>query len=82
MLIHLDTAICSGHGRCYDVAPDLLEPDDDGRGIVRRAEVPAHLEDAARLAAASCPEGAIAIDPVTKVDTAIKAPGGSDDRSD
>jgi len=62
MLIHIDEAICSGHGRCYDVAPDLFEPGDDGRGFVRCAEVPAHLEGVARLAAASCPEGAIGID--------------------
>jgi ferredoxin len=63
MRISIDDTRCSGHGRCYDVAADLFDAGDDGRGVVRITDVPAHLEGAARLAVGSCPEGAIGIDP-------------------
>ena len=25
--LRIDRDICTGHGRCYDTAPDLIEPD-------------------------------------------------------
>ena len=28
MRVHVDEARCEGHGRCYDLAPDLFEPDE------------------------------------------------------
>jgi len=62
MRISIDGERCSGHGRCYDVAADLFDADDEGRGVVRMNDVPAHLEDVVRLAVGSCPEGAIAIE--------------------
>jgi ferredoxin len=62
MQIRIDAAVCTGHGRCYSLAPDLLEPDDDGYGAVTQSEVPPHLVDAARQAAASCPERAVHLD--------------------
>ncbi|WP_322938508.1 ferredoxin [Nocardioides bizhenqiangii] len=55
--------LCRGHGRCYDLAEDFLEDDDEGFVTVRgqTVDVPAdHVEDV-RNAAASCPEGAITI---------------------
>jgi ferredoxin len=53
---------CQGHGRCYDLAPDLFGEDDEGYGTVLADGVvpPAH-ERAARLAAANCPEHAVEI---------------------
>ena len=63
MRISIDDTRCSGHGRCYDVAADLFDADDDGRGILRMNDVPARLEGAARLAEGSCPEGAIGLEP-------------------
>lgn len=59
MRIEIDVETCTGHGRCYTVAPDLFEPDDEGRGVVLRAEVPAEFEPQARSAVASCPERAV-----------------------
>jgi ferredoxin len=59
MEIAIDDAACTGHGRCYAVAPALFEPDDDGRGVVLQADVPVDLEDKARAAATSCPERAV-----------------------
>jgi len=62
MNIWLDADICTGHGRCYDCAPDLFDCDDSGRGVLRSAEVLPDLEAQARRAVGSCPEGAIRIE--------------------
>jgi ferredoxin len=59
----VDGASCMGHGRCYQVAPDLLSFDDEGYVTIRDAtiDVPANLLDAAEDAAGTCPEQAIAL---------------------
>lgn len=53
--------LCTGHGRCYSLAADLLDYDDEGyvtaRGQV--VDVPADQADDARNAVGSCPERAI-----------------------
>jgi ferredoxin len=61
--LSVDTALCSGHGRCYTLAPGLLEDDDEGYVTVRGQEiaVPADQVDDARNAAGTCPERAIAL---------------------
>lgn len=59
MQLHLNREICSGHGRCYTVAPSLFQDDDEGYGHLKVEDVPAELKDEAELALASCPEGAI-----------------------
>jgi len=54
--------LCRGHGRCYTVAPDLLEDDDDEGYVTVRGQqidVPADQAEDARDAAGSCPERAI-----------------------
>lgn len=64
MRINLDSDKCQGHGRCYALAPDLFEPDDEGYAVMLVASgsvVAPGLEDAARLAADNCPEYAITI---------------------
>lgn len=30
--VEIDTDRCSGHGRCYALAPQVFEPDDEGYG--------------------------------------------------
>jgi ferredoxin len=64
MRISIDHEACTGHGRCYALAPELFEADDDGYGRVVDAFgiVPPELEEAARRAANNCPERAIALD--------------------
>jgi ferredoxin len=62
MRIRIDSDACTGHGRCYTLAPELFVPDDDGFGQVTRADVPPDLEVAARRAATSCPEGAVILE--------------------
>jgi len=60
--VSIDHNACTGHGRCYTLAPDVFESDDSGYGQVRVAEVPPELEDQARAAVRNCPERAISID--------------------
>jgi ferredoxin len=59
---------CEGHGRCYDHAPDLFRPDDDGFGVVVNTEIGEDLGEAARFAALACPERAIEVEPVESAD--------------
>jgi ferredoxin len=58
--IRIDPERCQGHGRCYDLAPDLFGDDDEGYGMVLGGGVVSPgLEREARLAVANCPEQAI-----------------------
>jgi len=64
MRLAVQADLCRGHGRCYSLAPNLLEDDDDEGYVSARGqeiEVPAGLVDDARSAADSCPERAIAL---------------------
>ena len=61
MRIEVDAELCTGHGRCYSLAPEVYEADDEGYCATRSLEVPAGLEDAARLGAKNCPERAISV---------------------
>ena len=63
MRLAIDGAGCMGHGRCYQVAPDLLTFDDEGYVTVRgeTIDVPADQRKAAEDAAGTCPEQAIAL---------------------
>lgn len=63
MKVHVDPDRCQGHGRCYDTAPELFEPDDIGNSHeVGDGNVPADLEHKARVAVGNCPEHAITIE--------------------
>jgi ferredoxin len=59
MKVTIDSVACQGHGRCYEIAPDVFTDDDRGRGEVINADVPANLQDQVRRAVAACPEKAI-----------------------
>ena len=59
MEIRFDVEACTGHGRCYTLAPEFYEADDDGYCIDPTGPVPVALEDAADLGVLNCPEGAI-----------------------
>jgi ferredoxin len=58
--VQINSALCQGHGRCYDLAPGLFGEDDEGYGAVPGdGTVPAGQEQDARLAVANCPEYAV-----------------------
>lgn len=60
--VQIDDDRCTGHGRCYSVAPELFECDDDtGYGVVRADSFSGELIEAARLAVSNCPEDAITV---------------------
>lgn len=62
MRLHLDTDKCQGHNRCYALAPELFDVDDYGTAILLvTGDVPAELQEKARLTVANCPEYAITI---------------------
>jgi ferredoxin len=61
--ISYDRSACQGHNRCYLLAPELFDVDDEGYAILRiDGDVPTELEDKARLAADNCPEYAITVE--------------------
>jgi ferredoxin len=54
---------CTGHGRCYAVAKDVYDADDEGYNVARGStfDVSDDLAEQARLGAINCPESAITI---------------------
>jgi len=61
MRILIDPDLCTGHGRCYSLAPALVDADDRGHGSVIGSDVPVDQLAAARTAASNCPEQAISL---------------------
>jgi ferredoxin len=58
--VSVDASACTGHGRCYDVAPGLFEDDEEGYSVVKRNGLLYPREaEAATLAVRLCPERAI-----------------------
>jgi ferredoxin len=53
---------CTGHGRCYSLAPELFDGDDYGHSILRTPDVPIGLESRAQLAVESCPESCLRLE--------------------
>ncbi len=63
MRISIDQERCQGHGRCYAIAPELVEPDDIGNAqVIGDGSVPPALEDDARKAQGNCPEDAVILE--------------------
>ena len=61
MEIAVDHHRCQGHGRCYDLAPEVFGADDDGHVVllVPDGRVPPDAEPQAILAVRNCPERAL-----------------------
>lgn len=64
MKISIDHEACTGHGRCYALAPDLIEDDEQGYGQVRgNGEVTDAALQSAQAASRACPEQAVHLEP-------------------
>ena len=63
MRISVNHEVCSGHGRCASVAPDVYTLDDNGYNAMDDTEVEPGKEDRARIGADNCPERAITLIP-------------------
>ena len=63
MKLTIDTHTCTGHGRCYYYAPDLVTSDDRGYGEVIEpdADVSEEFLPQARRVVQTCPERAISL---------------------
>jgi ferredoxin len=58
--LRIDSERCQGHGRCYDLVPELFGEDDEGYGkVLGTGVVPPDKVQEARRAVANCPERAI-----------------------
>jgi len=58
------SSACLGHGRCYSLAPQLLESDDEGYVTIAGGdpiEIPEDLHELADEVAGTCPENAITL---------------------
>lgn len=60
--VALDRSRCQGHGRCYDAAPGILEPDEEGYAVLTSAEVDEAQRDAVTRAVRGCPERALSLE--------------------
>ena len=65
----LDRAACTGHGRCYTVAPELFRDDEQGFGVVTIPTIAGDRLAEANQAVAACPERAITVAPVPDLET-------------
>jgi ferredoxin len=59
--ISVDPELCTGHGRCYTLAPDIFDADEFGHSKVLVDEVADELEEHATTAEQNCPESAITL---------------------
>jgi ferredoxin len=60
MKLQINSELCQGHGRCYDLAPGLFGADEEGYGqVLGDGIVPQDAEHDASLAELNCPEQAI-----------------------
>jgi len=58
--LRIDSERCQGHGRCYDLVPELFGEDDEGYGtVLGTGVVPLDKVQEARRTVANCPERAI-----------------------
>ena len=63
MRITFDREKCQGHGRCYSLAADLFDADDEGYAVVLvHGDLTEEQVAAAQLAADNCPEYAISVE--------------------
>jgi ferredoxin len=63
MKINFDRDACQGHNRCYMLAPELFDVDDEGYAILLvDGDIPDELADKAQLTVDNCPEYAITLE--------------------
>lgn len=62
MHVSIDTDLCQGHARCWEICPEVFDLDDEGHGRAQFDQVPAEFADRTREAADNCPERAISLD--------------------
>ena len=62
MKVVVDNSKYQGHGRCYDLSPEVFAADEDGYVLLNiEGDIPADLEHKARTAVLNCPENALSL---------------------
>jgi ferredoxin len=61
MRISIDRSLCTGHGRCFSLAPEVFDCDEEGFSVLRLETITPDLEAAAWRGAGGCPEQAITV---------------------
>jgi ferredoxin len=61
MKVAIDEITCQGHGRCYEIAPEVFTDDERGHGWVIEPDVPDARGEETRAAVTACPERAISL---------------------
>jgi ferredoxin len=59
--VAVDPDLCTGHGRCYSLAPDVFDADEVGHSVVLVEDVSGELEAQANVGEQNCPEQAITL---------------------
>jgi ferredoxin len=59
--VSVDADKCTGHGRCYTLAPDVFDADEAGHCLILVDDVSGELETQAVTAERNCPESAITL---------------------
>ncbi|GBG37252.1 ferredoxin [Mycobacterium montefiorense] len=59
--VEVDADLCTGHGRCYSLAPDVFDADEVGHSVVLVEDVSGELETEAVAGQRNCPEQAITL---------------------
>ena len=63
MRVSVDEGLCSGHARCWSLAPEVFTIDDNGYcNIGEGKRVAPEHEEQARIGVRACPERALTID--------------------
>lgn len=62
MKIHFDRDACQGHNRCYLLAPELFDVDDEGYAVLLvDGDLDDQQRERAQLTVDNCPEFAITL---------------------
>lgn len=59
--VSVDADLCTGHGRCYTLAPDVFDSDEVGHCAVLVDDVSGDLDAQAKTGKQNCPERAITL---------------------
>lgn len=63
--VSIDPDVCTGHGRCYRLAPTVFGSNGEDRGTVLLTEIGPDNLEAANRAAQLCPEQAVRVEPAS-----------------
>ena len=66
MRVEIDLEVCTGHGRCYELAPNVFTDDERGYGQVIASVIGPEFMKEADSAAEACPERAVLVKPIVE----------------